>query len=470
MSSKHSYVGLRPALYRAVLDVIRTKVEPAVTDVAARDALESIERLLSIQIVADEAGSELWRAFGPELSALAQKPFSKDGGFDQLEALRQQLAERARADAVDAPALMAVEHRLQRAFAERRLGVCPAGPQGPLDAPLISREAVEAYLRRRLSASPDLRVVGLDELPGGRVKATYRVALEHSGELPPVVLLRLDKPKSLLPTRTADEWPLLQALHRHGGVASPEPYLVEADPTPLGGSFIIMQWANGVKAGEIFPEVAAPVSGRRGIVLHMAQILARLHTMPAEASGLPAMTSQATVDATRARTVETYERLRTTAPVAEFEFGYRWILEHLADGHGPTCVVHGDVGLHNMLVDGERVTALVDWELAHQGSPAEDMARMRPLVEFLTPGGWEAFTTAYEDAGGPPEAFERRRLDFYSMVATWSAVSASLTCRELYFEAGLKDFVYANAGVDFVLRTRLMLMAAIAAIDLEGPR
>jgi len=470
MASEETGRGERAALYRGMIEVIRDRIAPGLSDASARDALEAIERLLGIQIVADEQGETLWREFGPPLSRLAGTRFRAGGGQRALDALRRDLGERARSGAEGAPELMALEWRLQRAFAAHRNRL--SGSEGPAQSPAAatSRGAVQAYLRRRLARSPQVRVVGLDELPGGRVKASYRLALEQTDELPPVTLLRLDKPKSLLATRTADEWPLLQALHRRGGVASPEPYLLEPDPQPLGGTFIIMQWADGEKAGEIFPEVAAPRAHRRELILHLARILARLHTMPVDQAGLPATTPETLIESVRARTDEIYERLLDGDPLAEFEFGYRWILQHLADGLGPICVVHGDVGLHNLLVDAGRVTALVDWELAHLGSPTEDLARMRPLVQHLTPGGWGDFVGEYQRAGGSEAAYDRRRLDFYCVVNSWSAVSASLTCRQLYFTGVLTDFVYAHAGVDFVLRTRLMLMEALhEAMREDGP-
>ena len=37
-------------------------------------------------------------------------------------------------------------------------------------------------------------------------------------------------------------------------------------------------------------------------------------------------------------------------------------------------LVHGDVGAGNFMVDGGRVSAMIDWELAHVGDPHEDMA------------------------------------------------------------------------------------------------
>jgi len=208
MVSEDAGRSVRAALCRGMIEEIREKILPALSDAAARDALEAIARLFTVQIVADEQGEALWREFGPPLSRLAGRRFRPGGGQQALDALRRDLAERTRSGAEQAPELMVLEWRLQRAFAAHRnrlsASEAPARPPGAA----TSREAVQAYLRGRLAHSPKVRVIGLDELPGGRVKASYRLALEATDELPPVTLLRLDKAKSLLATRTGDEWPL----------------------------------------------------------------------------------------------------------------------------------------------------------------------------------------------------------------------------------------------------------------------
>lgn len=63
-------------------------------------------------------------------------------------------------------------------------------------------------------------------------------------------------------------------------------------------------------------------------------------------------------------------------------------------------IVHGDAGPGNFLYSGDRVTALLDWELVHIGDPMADLAMLclRSLFQPLVPMP-EAFA-AYEFAGG----------------------------------------------------------------------
>ncbi|MXZ85007.1 MAG: phosphotransferase family protein [Acidimicrobiia bacterium] len=57
-------------------------------------------------------------------------------------------------------------------------------------------------------------------------------------------------------------------------------------------------------------------------------------------------------------------------------------------------LVHGDLGPGNVLHDGQQVTGLCDWELAHVGDPMEDLAwitvrsMLTPFVDIDTAFGW----------------------------------------------------------------------------------
>src|SRR5205085_6783805 len=66
----------------------------------------------------------------------------------------------------------------------------------------------------------------------------------------------------------------------------------------------------------------------------------------------------------------------TGPPCATVPLARRWLLDHVADvvpGPSP-CLLWGDFGFHNMLVDGGRITALVDWEATAVGPPTRELA------------------------------------------------------------------------------------------------
>jgi len=43
------------------------------------------------------------------------------------------------------------------------------------------------------------------------------------------------------------------------------------------------------------------------------------------------------------------------------------------EGAGTAAAVHGDAGPYNLLVEGDHLTAVLDWEFLHLGDPAVDL-------------------------------------------------------------------------------------------------
>ncbi len=76
------------------------------------------------------------------------------------------------------------------------------------------------------------------------------------------------------------------------------------------------------------------------------------------------------------------------------------LLNRVPDFDGEPVLVQGDTGPGNFMYDGDRVTAIVDWELAHIGDPMDDIAW---LSWRATQHGWPDFPARlreYEDVSG----------------------------------------------------------------------
>src|SRR6202044_2789450 len=67
-----------------------------------------------------------------------------------------------------------------------------------------------------------------------------------------------------------------------------------------------------------------------------------------------------------------YRRNGIDDPLAEMAF--RWLRLALPDVDARPVLVQGDTGPGNFLFADGRITAIVDWELAHLGDPMEDLA------------------------------------------------------------------------------------------------
>jgi aminoglycoside phosphotransferase (APT) family kinase protein len=71
-------------------------------------------------------------------------------------------------------------------------------------------------------------------------------------------------------------------------------------------------------------------------------------------------------------------RRRATAPDGAIEpllrLSIDWLERNVPDYDGPTVLVQGDTGPGNFMYENGKVTAVVDWELAHLGDPMDDIA------------------------------------------------------------------------------------------------
>ena len=109
---------------------------------------------------------------------------------------------------------------------------------------------------------------------------------------------------------------------------------------------------------------------------------------------------------------------------------FAWLESHLPETDLVT-LVHADYRSGNYLHDGEgRITAMLDWEMAHLGDPHEDLGwaampywssggricGLLPLDEFVA--RWEAATGFRAD---------RARLRFYQVLGTAKMMTIALT-------------------------------------------
>jgi aminoglycoside phosphotransferase (APT) family kinase protein len=140
-----------------------------------------------------------------------------------------------------------------------------------------------------------------------------------------------------------------------------------------------------------------PLPGVAGLMSQCAKTLAAIHALPLENLCLPDYDF-----------LDFYANQLDASEEAHpvLEWARRWLVTHRPPQR-PPVLVHGDFRLGNFIVANEGLRAILDWELAHFGSPLEDVAW--PLVrawrfDHVRPKGVfperEAWIDAYVDASG----------------------------------------------------------------------
>jgi aminoglycoside phosphotransferase (APT) family kinase protein len=135
-----------------------------------------------------------------------------------------------------------------------------------------------------------------------------------------------------------------------------------------------------------------------------------------------------------------------------------WLSDHLSEAGHQICVTHNDLGFHNCLVQGEELTAVLDWELAALSHPAADLGYVRPFIPRMLP--WKEFVDAYWTAGGC--TIEAAPLRFHTI---WSAVR--LYGLIMQARAALAQGLVSDVEITFACSDSLMLLFRALANELQ---
>lgn len=274
----------------------------------------------------------------------------------------------------------------------------------------VDREHLEPLLARHLGAGR--RVEDLRRLSGGASRETWSFeAVDGDGSRLPLILRR-DPPHGAAMGIQVDECELIDAAGR-AGVPVPTVRFRLGPDDGLGVGFV-SDFVEGETLGRHIVHDEQYAAARAGLSGECGRMLAALHTIDPESTSLspvPPGRSSATgqLDLFRGL-LDGYEVER---PV--LELAMRWLREKDPDD-GRRVVVHGDLRVGNLIVGHEGVRALLDWELAHVGDPAEDVGWLCVRSwRFGGPGRvggcgeLDDLLVAYAEAGGEPIDPERVR-------------------------------------------------------------
>ena len=139
---------------------------------------------------------------------------------------------------------------------------------------------------------------------------------------------------------------------------------------------------------------------------------------------------------------------------------FRWLYEHIDRADGECGVVHGDFNFNNMLIDGERVAAIVDWEFVHWGNPAADLGWFHYGADGIC--GWEEFQRLYAAAGGFP--LTRRQLDYFVLLGQTRLAVMTLQTDSGFDSGRFDDVKYGLSGSIYTNKALIRVARLLQAI------
>jgi aminoglycoside phosphotransferase (APT) family kinase protein len=318
------------------------------------------------------------------------------------------------------------------------------------------------FLVDRLGVDAAPRVSGVQRVSSGRSRENWLFDAcwsTPSGMVSEPLIVRRDPPGGLLETDRAAEYAVLAALEATP-VPAPRVRWLDATGEALGRPCLVMVREPGdcdyyvLNGGRPLPE-------RVELARRFCALLATVHQVDWRAAGVDRILPDPG-PAAAAVALEGWEailRRDQLEPYPELELALRW-LRHHAPRSPRTVLVHGDFKPGNVLLDGDRPVALLDWELTHLGDAHEDLGWVtQPLRtgEHLITGAWERedLLAHYEHLTGVE--VDRASVRWWNVLACYKTVVMQVSGLRSYVE-GRSDELYQPTAP--VLRTLLDLIGA----------
>jgi aminoglycoside phosphotransferase (APT) family kinase protein len=293
-------------------------------------------------------------------------------------------------------------------------------------SPPMSSEAPDpVVLARALGRvlGPELRVESLRRVSGGASRETWLFDAFGPGGVSFGLVLRRDPGAHGGATDRATEYALLAAT-ASAGVAPGD---------GLGAGFV-MERIDGETIPRRILRDAEYEAARPRLARQCGEIAAAIHAT--DVSTLPAL-PVLDAEAQLAQYSSLLDALGEPHPA--LELGLRWLGERVPPPSPTPRLVHGDFRNGNIVVGTDGVRAVLDWELAHLGDPAEDLGWLcvrswRFGVDDLVVGGFgrlDDLLDGYRAAGGDPP--DRSVVHFWMTFGTlkWGAMTILQTFAHL---------------------------------------
>ncbi len=234
----------------------------------------------------------------------------------------------------------------------------------------LNVRALAGYLRDRLGgASPALLEV--EQFPNGHSNLVYLLrtgGTEYVLRRPPL------GPVAAKAHDIAREYRVLDAVHRHFPEA-PKVFLLCEDPAVIGSAFFLMERRRGIVIRDAAPPELCSVPGYPRLVSEaFVDCLVRLHSIDVSQKELRALGKPKGFLERQVRGWADRWKCAKTEELPEMDRVMRWLADRMPASAEAT-LVHNDYKLDNVMMRpaGDRVEAVLDWEMTTIGDPLADL-------------------------------------------------------------------------------------------------
>lgn len=364
---------------------------------------------------------------GEDFTSLAQEHAALTGEIEALSstladnraALKDQTEDRKLTE------LLLDMARWDEAFpaAQRTIALPPAPEIPPPPGSPLTQDLLQAFLRTVHPDGDKLTVTEFKAIPGGFGKQTSRAQYaDAAGASHQVIVRKSDPtPMALKGAFVIDnEFYLLRDVYKTGILPMAEPLWLAKDFPGVDADFYVMSALPGAVPSSFLGAASATIPEE--IILDMAEKMARLHRMELHhltdylaAYDHPSVLND-TIESCYRRLIaewKDYYEQNEHLPSPFVVYLLDWLGRNVPSNGAVPVLVHGDFNVHNVLVENDRITGVLDWECSNIGAPEQDLAYIRPIISQHI--DWNRFIDHYEASGG--RTIDREAMDFYMAFA-----------------------------------------------------
>lgn len=320
------------------------------------------------------------------------------------------------------------------------------------------RRQVPDDLHRWIASVTGAQAVDVKQVSGGATREAWFVDAQTSDGTRELFLRydrRKPKPGSAFHSLQV-EAEIIAELHRHGVTV---PMVVAAHPEHQA---ILLERVSGETWFRLIEDKTEQVRVARDFI----EKLAAIHRIDPRDLDIPSLGPVRTI---RDHVLEEIAAIRQRVnwqdgPAPLLTFCIDWLERNVPDYQGSPVLVQGDTGPGNFMYQNGKVTAIVDWELAHFGDPMDDIAwlSLRTVQDTFT--DFPARLAEYERHSG--HQIDEGRVWYYRLFAETRLASLHSVGIDARVSIPVGSPDAGNSLIYGMLHRRLLVEALAHAVGL----
>ncbi len=187
---------------------------------------------------------------------------------------------------------------------------------------------------------------------------------------------------------------VMRLVGEHTSVPVPRTLWFEPDPAILGGPFFVMERIDGLVPPDVLPYTfegswlfEGSASDRQTLQTSAIEAMAGIHSITPDRFDLDFLHVEASGDTALERLLDRWKSYHSwviqDTPSPVLQEGFAWLEDNLPTDVGADALAWGDGRIGNMMFEGNRVVAVLDWEMASVAPPEVDLGWMCYLHRFF---------------------------------------------------------------------------------------